>query len=48
MGFWDSDFPFRRLDQKIYSEFVGFRKEKKNVCREIKTRMRIMLYFMQF
>ena len=47
MCFWDSDFLFRRLDKKIYSEFADCRKEKK-VCREIKTGMRIMLYFMQF
>ena len=47
--FWDTDFPFRRLDRKIYSEFADSREEKKNVCREIKkTGMRIMLYYMQF
>ena len=28
MCFWDSDFPFRRLDKKIYSEFAESRKEK--------------------
>ena len=48
MCFWDSDFPFiKRFDKKIYSEFADSRKEK-NVCREIKTEMRIMLYFMHF
>ena len=36
MYFWDSDFPFRRLDKNIYSEFADSRKEKKNECREIK------------
>ena len=29
MCFWDSDFPFRRLEKKIYSEFADSRKEKK-------------------
>ena len=33
MGFWDSDFPSRRLDKKIYSEFADSRKEKKRVQR---------------
>ena len=47
MCFWDSDFPFRRLDKKIYNQFADSRKEK-NVCREMKTGMQIMLYFMQF
>ena len=31
MCFWDSDFPFRRLDKKIYSEFADSRMEKKRV-----------------
>ena len=31
MCFWDSDFPFRRLDKKIYSELADSRKEKKRV-----------------
>ena len=35
MCFWDSDFPFRRLDKKIQSKFADSRKEK-NECREIK------------
>ena len=47
MCFMDTDFPFRRLDKKIYSKFADSRKEK-NVSREIKMGMRIMLYFMQF
>ena len=47
MCFWDSEIPLRRLDKKIYSEIADSRKEKK-VCREIKTGMRIILYFMQF
>ena len=34
MCFWDSDFPFRRLDKKIYSEFADSRKEKKRVQRD--------------
>ena len=33
MCFWDSDFPLRRLDKKIYSEFADSRKEKKT-CAE--------------
>ena len=32
--FWDSDFPFRRLYKKIYSEFADSMKEKKRVQRE--------------
>ena len=31
MCFGDIDFPFRRLDKKIYSEFADSRKEKKRV-----------------
>ena len=34
MCFWDSDFPFRMLDKKIYSEFADSRKEKKRVQRD--------------
>ena len=34
MCFWDSDFPFRRLDKKIYSEFADSRKEKNRVQRD--------------
>ena len=34
MVFRDSDFPFRRLDKKIYSEFAGSRKEKKRMQRD--------------
>ena len=34
MCFWDSDFPFRRLDKKIYSKFADSRKEKKRVQRD--------------
>ena len=34
MCFWDSDFPFSRLNKKIYSEFSDFRKEKKRVQRD--------------
>ena len=34
MYFWDSDFPFRRLDKKIYSEFAVSRKDKKRVQRD--------------
>ena len=33
MCFLDSDFPFRRLDKKIYSEFAYSRKENKRVQR---------------
>ena len=47
MCFWDSHFPLRRLNKKIYSEVADSRKEKKRVQRG-KTGMRIMLYFMQF
>ena len=32
--FWDSGFPFRRLDKKIYREFADARKEKKHVQRD--------------
>ena len=34
MCFWDSDFPFTRLDKKIYSEFADSIKEKKRVKRD--------------
>ena len=34
MCFGDSDFPFRRLDKKICSEFADSRKEKKRVQRD--------------
>ena len=34
MCYWDSDFPCRRLDKKIYSEFADSRKEKKRVQRD--------------
>ena len=34
MCFWASDFPFRRLDKKIHSEFADSRKEKKRVQRD--------------
>ena len=47
MCFWDSDFPFRRLDKKIYTN-LQIPGRRKNVWREIKTGMRIMLYFTQF
>ena len=34
MCFWDSDFPFRRLDKKTYSAFADSRKEKNRVQRD--------------
>ena len=34
MCFWDSDFPSRRLDKKIYSEFSDSRKEKTHLQRD--------------
>ena len=34
MCFWDSNFPFRRLEKKSYSEFADSRKEKKSAQRD--------------
>ena len=34
MCFGDTDFPLRRLDKKIYSEFADSRKEKKREQRD--------------
>ena len=36
MCFWDSDFPFRRLDKKALKQICRFQEGEKNVCREIK------------
>ena len=48
MCFWDSDFPFRRLDKKTYREFADSRKEEKRVQRDKNGNANNVLYFMQF
>ena len=41
--FLDSDFPFRRLDKKIYSE-----EEKRNVCSEINVNANNVVFYAIF